>query len=188
MRRLGSWALFLLAYAAAIGYTWGHLDAWRAVGADALLAFFLLYMLVSVFPIPFKNMTVTLTPVVSLAAFLLYGVAVELWLTQMAILVSMLLLRFRPLERILLNLAMYAVVSITAAGAFFACGGVIGSGQSLSRLAFPWPCTSERTCFPTTSSWPCSCAFGGGRGRHETPCANLWGKWASTRWPARLAS
>lgn len=137
MRRLGSWALFLLAYATAIGYTWGHPDAWRAVGAEALLAFFLLYMLVSVFPIPFKNMTVTLTPVVSLATFLLYGVAVELWLTQMAILVSMLLLRFRPLERILLNLAMYVAVSFAAAGAFFACGGAVGSGQSLSHLAFP---------------------------------------------------
>lgn len=137
MHRVVCWGLFLLAYAVAMGYTVAHLNAWQAVQTDALLAFFLLYMLVSVFPIPFKNMAVTLTPVASLVTFQFYGLAVELWLTQLAILISMLLLRFRSLERILLNLAMYVVVSFAAAGAYVASGGVMGSGHSLSQVALP---------------------------------------------------
>lgn len=52
MHRVVCWGLFLLAYAVAMGYTVAHLNAWQAVQTDAMLAFFLLYML---FPFPLKT-------------------------------------------------------------------------------------------------------------------------------------
>ncbi|TMW71601.1 sensor domain-containing diguanylate cyclase [Alteribacter natronophilus] len=100
----------------------------------ALLAFTLLIVIVSLFPIRVKNTSLIPLHGIALAVFLQFGLLVEMAVTQLALLTALLMLRLtkRDLYRIPFNSIIFMIVSLSSAGVFYLLGGTTGSLERLT--------------------------------------------------------
>jgi diguanylate cyclase (GGDEF)-like protein len=93
-----------------------------------LLAFLLLIAIVAAMPITINSMSVFLIQWVSLAAFLKFGLFIEMILAQIAVIVLLFKLRIQKSEffRLPLNMTMFFLVSFLSGAAYYALGGHTG--------------------------------------------------------------
>lgn len=94
---------------------------------STILIYLFLLILVNSYPLKIGEIYVTFIMAVSITVFLEYGLVVEVWLTQIAILVSMLVSdQKRPIRRIILSQMMFVWNSIAAGASYLLLGGTIG--------------------------------------------------------------
>ncbi|OEF99509.1 hypothetical protein BHF71_08810 [Vulcanibacillus modesticaldus] len=102
---------------------------WRPLPSDEyamILIYLFLFVFVNSFPLKFGDIYISTIFPISLAVFLQYGIVVEAWLTQFAVLVSMLVLDVRRnFTKIVLNQIMLIWMSLLAGLSFFLVGGSI---------------------------------------------------------------
>ena len=92
-----------------------------------LLIYLILLVFINSFPLVIGEIYVTFMFAVSVSVFLQYGIVVETWLTQVAILVSLLVsAQKRTITRIILSQMMFIWVSILSGFAYFLVGGKLG--------------------------------------------------------------
>jgi len=108
-----------------------------------ILIYLLLLVIVNSSPLRIGDIYVMFTLAISLTAFLEYGLVVEVWLSQIAMLVSMLIpTKRRNFYRLVLSQMMFIWVSLAAGFSFFFAGGTIGftvpmvKGQLLPILLY----------------------------------------------------
>lgn len=91
---------------------------------SVLLLYLFLLIFIDSFPIKLGDIYISFLLAISLAVFLEYGLVVELWLSQLAILISSLVSDHRrSISRIVLSQMMFIWVSIAAGLAFLFVGG-----------------------------------------------------------------
>ncbi|KHF40955.1 sensor domain-containing diguanylate cyclase [Halalkalibacter okhensis] len=98
-------------------------------------AFLALVVLASFFPIHYRNHTLTSFQWGTLAIFIYYGFSLEVFVTQIALLVVLVVsgLKRKELYRIPINSIIFLLTSIAAASVFYLVGGQVGEVFSLIR-------------------------------------------------------
>ncbi|MEB1807669.1 MAG: sensor domain-containing diguanylate cyclase [Bacillaceae bacterium] len=91
-----------------------------------ILSLFVLAAIAAAFPIHYRGYSFVLFQWVSLASFLLYGLLIEIIVTQFALLFSLLLMKINreSLYRIPLNSIMFYITSLSAAGVYYFVAGL----------------------------------------------------------------
>ncbi|WP_209121988.1 sensor domain-containing diguanylate cyclase [Alkalihalobacillus sp. BA299] len=86
-----------------------------------LLSLFILAGIAALFPIHYKGYSFVLFQWLSLASFLLYGLLIEMMVTQFALLVSLVIMKINreSLYRLPLNSIMFFITSLSSAGIYF---------------------------------------------------------------------
>ncbi|MFS0689881.1 sensor domain-containing diguanylate cyclase [Sporosarcina sp. 179-K 8C2 HS] len=96
------------------------------------LMFFIIFGVLTVlFPIKRNGKPVSIVMWVTLPAFLMYGIAIEMIVMQLSILAAFFVMKRneKNLHRLFLNSILMFLLSMAAAGAFFVVGGKIGSAD-----------------------------------------------------------
>lgn len=116
----------------------------ESINVAHLMLFIIFGLLTALFPIKRNGQPVTLVMWVTLPAFLMYGIAIEMVVMQLSIFASLFVTKRyqKQSHRFFLNSIMMFILSIVAAGAFYVVGGTIGSmdfwplliGVSIYRL------------------------------------------------------
>lgn len=91
-----------------------------------ILLYLFLLVFIDSFPIKLGDIYISFLLAISLAVFLEYGLVVEIWLSQLAILISSLISERRSISRMVLSQMMFIWVSIAAGLVFFYAGGTTG--------------------------------------------------------------
>ena len=101
----------------------------ESINVVYLMLFIIFGLLTALFPIKRNGQPVTLVMWVTLPAFLMYGIAIEMVVMQLSILASLFVTRRyqKQSHRFFLNSIMMFILSIVAAGAFYVVGGTTGS-------------------------------------------------------------
>ncbi|OLO40524.1 hypothetical protein BTR23_05910 [Alkalihalophilus pseudofirmus] len=91
-----------------------------------LLSLFILAGITALFPIQYKGYSFVLFQWVSLASFLLYGLFIEIIVTQFALVVSLIVMKINreSLYRIPLNSIMFYITSLSSAGIYYLMVGL----------------------------------------------------------------
>ncbi|MFT9487232.1 MAG: diguanylate cyclase [Tepidibacillus sp.] len=93
---------------------------------NMILVYLFLMVLINSLPLKIGGIFISFTFAVSIAVFLDYGLVVEVWLTQVAFLVTMLISsEKRSIPRILLSNMMFIWISILSGFSFFLFGGEV---------------------------------------------------------------
>ncbi|UTR11253.1 sensor domain-containing diguanylate cyclase [Evansella sp. LMS18] len=106
-----------------------------------ILSFLTLLLIASVFPIRFRDTNIVPLHGIALAVFLQFGLMIEMFVMQLAVLTSLLSLRLTKTElyRIPLNSLVFFTVSLVSAGVYYSLGGITEnlSEVQLSVMLFP---------------------------------------------------
>lgn len=99
------------------------------INISYLVLFLIFSVLTVLFPIKLNGEPVTLVMWVTLPAFLMYGLAVELVVMQLAIMATLFAVKSKVniFRRFFFNSIMLFILSVVSAGAFYVIGGKIGS-------------------------------------------------------------
>ena len=100
-----------------------------------LMLFIICGVFTALFPIKRNGKPVTLVMWVTLPAFLMYGIAIEIIVMQLSIIATLLVKRNQKRShRFFMNSIMTFLLSVVSAGAFYVVGGTIGSIDFWSLL------------------------------------------------------
>ncbi|WP_096435956.1 sensor domain-containing diguanylate cyclase [Alteribacter populi] len=129
------WVLWFLVFPIFIYLFYEHIVAFSTENVFAVIAFSVLILLVSLFPIRIKSTSLIPLHGISLAVFLQFGIIVEMAVTQLALFtaLSRIKLSKKELFRIPLNSLIFLSTSALAAGAFYLLGGSTGN---VDRMTF----------------------------------------------------
>lgn len=92
-----------------------------------LLIYLIFLVIINSFPVKVGNTYITFILAISIIIFLQYGIVVETWLVQVALLISLLISDSkRSIKHLVLTLLMFIWISIISASVFFLAGGTLG--------------------------------------------------------------
>ncbi|WP_277673596.1 sensor domain-containing diguanylate cyclase [Piscibacillus halophilus] len=123
------WVIWLIAFPSLVTYSYLEFKPNFSEYWLDLLAFAIVISAVAVFPIKVGNITVFFSNGISLAAFLYFGLFVELILTQISLVVLFVKLNLKKDDsyRIPTNSTMFLLTSVISAGLYYALGGTHGA-------------------------------------------------------------
>ncbi|MDQ0256507.1 diguanylate cyclase (GGDEF)-like protein [Evansella vedderi] len=106
-----------------------------------ILAFLCLILIASWFPIRFRHTNIVPLHGISLAVFLQFGLFVEAFVMQLAMMTSLMSLRLPKAEiyRYPLNSFIFLIVSISAASVYYLVGGTTGNFSEIALMDMVFP-------------------------------------------------
>jgi diguanylate cyclase (GGDEF)-like protein len=129
-KKVALWLAWFLIWPALMVYLYNLLQPLQVIGDNwfDILSFAILICVVAFFPIIAADTPIFFIQGISFAAFLYYGLYVEIVITQLAVIALLIKLRISKSEfyRIPANLLLFLLTSIIAAALFYLVGGTIG--------------------------------------------------------------
>ncbi|WP_017472738.1 sensor domain-containing diguanylate cyclase [Amphibacillus jilinensis] len=132
-KQVGIWLAWLLIWPIIVSWLYQHSSIDTSFDLFSFIAFLLLAVMVALFPITINKTPIFLINSVSLATFLIYGLFIEIIVTQLAMIFVLIRLKISKHDayRIPLNLIMFLAVSLISASAYY-----LSSPYMPERLVF----------------------------------------------------
>ncbi|MBM7541797.1 sensor domain-containing diguanylate cyclase [Amphibacillus cookii] len=120
-KQAGIWLAWLLIWPIVVSWLYHHYSVDTSFDRFSFSAFLLLAVMVALFPITINKTPIFLINSVSLATFLIFGLFIEIIVTQLAMIFVLIRLKISKHDgyRIPLNLLMFLAVSLTSASAYY---------------------------------------------------------------------
>ncbi|WP_216828817.1 sensor domain-containing diguanylate cyclase [Alkalihalobacterium elongatum] len=119
--RLSLWTIWFIVTVIFIVVFYQHAFSLITGNEKEIISLFVLAAIAAVFPIHYRGYSFVLFQWVSLASFLLYGLLIEMIVTQFALLFSLIIMKINreSLYRLPLNSIMFYITSLSSAGMYY---------------------------------------------------------------------